>query len=92
MYNCPTFFLFWKCLDDMAYWTHLYRTVADNELHFFHNFKLELYSFCEPCPYDNWDYIEISLSRISSVIRRIAMSLYVTDHNSRDIVHSKDIR
>ena len=51
MYNCPTFFLFWKCLDDMSYWTNLYRTVADNELHFFHNFKLELYSFCEPCPY-----------------------------------------
>ena len=50
MYNCPTFFLFWKCLDDMSYWTHLYRTVADNQLHFFHNFKLELYSFCEPCP------------------------------------------
>ena len=35
MYNCPTFFLFWKCLDDMSYWTNLYRTVADNELHFF---------------------------------------------------------
>ena len=35
MYNCPTFFLFWKCLDDMWYWTNLYRTVADNELHFF---------------------------------------------------------
>ena len=34
MYNCPTFFLFWKCLDDMSYWTNLYRTVADNELHF----------------------------------------------------------
>ena len=43
-------FLFWKCLDDMSYWTNLYRTVADNELHFVHNFKLELYSFCEPCP------------------------------------------
>ena len=51
MYNCPTFFLFWKCLADMSYWTNLYPTVADNELHFFHNFKLELYSFCEPCPY-----------------------------------------
>ena len=51
MYNCPTFFLFWECLDDMSYWTNLYRTVADNEPHFFHNFKLELYSFCEPCPY-----------------------------------------
>ena len=25
--------------------------VAVNELHFFHNFKLELYSFCERCPY-----------------------------------------
>ena len=35
MYNCPTFFLFWKCLDDMSYWTNLYRTVADNQLHFF---------------------------------------------------------
>ena len=35
MYNCPTFFLFWKCLDDMSYWTNLYPTVADNELHFF---------------------------------------------------------
>ena len=35
MYNCPTFFLFWKSLDDMLYWTNLYRTVADNELHFF---------------------------------------------------------
>ena len=35
MYNCPTFFLFWKCLDDMSYWANLYRTVADNELHFF---------------------------------------------------------
>ena len=35
MYSCPTFFLFWKCLDDMSYWTNLYRTVADNELHFF---------------------------------------------------------
>ena len=35
MFNCPTFFLFWKCLDDMSYWTNLYRTVADNELHFF---------------------------------------------------------
>ena len=35
MYNCPTFFLFWECLDDMSYWTNLYRTVADNELHFF---------------------------------------------------------
>ena len=35
MYNCPTFFLFWKCLDEMSYWTTLYRTVADNELHFF---------------------------------------------------------
>ena len=35
MYNCPTFFLFWKCLDDMSYWTNLYRTIADNELHFF---------------------------------------------------------
>ena len=35
MYNCPTFFLFWKCLDDVSYWTNLYRTVADNELHFF---------------------------------------------------------
>ena len=35
MYNCPTFFLFWECLDDMSYWTILYRTVADNELHFF---------------------------------------------------------
>ena len=35
MYNCPTFFLFWKCLDDMSYWTNLYCTVADNELHFF---------------------------------------------------------
>ena len=51
MYNCPTFFLFWKCLDDMSYWTNLYRTVADNELNFFHNFKLELYRFCDPCPY-----------------------------------------
>ena len=51
MYNCPTFFLFWECLDDMSYWTNLYRTVADNELHFFTIFKLELYSFCEPCPY-----------------------------------------
>ena len=29
-------FVFWKCLDDnMSYWTNLYRTVADNELHFF---------------------------------------------------------
>ena len=35
MYNCPTFILFWKCLDDILYWTNLYRTVADNELHFF---------------------------------------------------------
>ena len=35
MYNCPTFFLFWKCLDDMSYWTNLYLTVADDELHFF---------------------------------------------------------
>ena len=35
MYNCPTFFLFWKCIDDMSYWTNLYRTVADNQLHFF---------------------------------------------------------
>ena len=35
MYNCPTFFLFWKCLADMSYWTNLYLTVADNELHFF---------------------------------------------------------
>ena len=35
MYNCPTFFLFWKCLADRSYWTHLYLTVADNELHFF---------------------------------------------------------
>ena len=35
IYNCPTLFLFWKCLDDMSYWTNLYRTVADNELHFF---------------------------------------------------------
>ena len=35
MYNCPTFFLFWECLDDMSYWTKLYRTVADNELHCF---------------------------------------------------------
>ena len=35
MYNCPTFFLFWKCLDDMSYWTNLYRTVADNQFHFF---------------------------------------------------------
>ena len=35
VYNCPTFFLFWECLDDMSYWTNLYRTVADNELHFF---------------------------------------------------------
>ena len=33
--NCPTFFLFWKCLADMSYWTNLYLTVADNELHFF---------------------------------------------------------
>ena len=35
MHNCPTFFLFWECLDDMSYWKNLYRTVADNELHFF---------------------------------------------------------
>ena len=35
MYNCPTFFLFWECLDDMSYWTNVYLTVADNELHFF---------------------------------------------------------
>ena len=35
MYNCPTLFLFWKCLADMSYWTNLYLTVADNELHFF---------------------------------------------------------
>ena len=35
MYNCPTFFLFWKCLADMSYWTNLNLTVADNELHFF---------------------------------------------------------
>ena len=35
MYNCPTFFLFWKCLADISYWTNLYLTVADNELHFF---------------------------------------------------------
>ena len=35
MYNCPNFFLFWKCLDDMSYWTNVYRTDADNELHFF---------------------------------------------------------
>ena len=35
MYNCPTFFLLWKCLADMSYWTNLYLTVADNELHFF---------------------------------------------------------
>ena len=35
MYNCPTFFLFWKCLDDMSYWTNWYRTVADNQFHFF---------------------------------------------------------
>ena len=34
MYNCPTFFLFWKCLADMSYWTNGYLTVADNELHF----------------------------------------------------------
>ena len=53
MYNCPTFFLFWKCLADMSYWTNLYLTVADNELPFFHNFKLESYSFCEPCPYSS---------------------------------------
>ena len=50
MYKCPTFFLFGKCLADMSYWTNLYLTFADNELHFFHNFKHELYSFCEPCP------------------------------------------
>ena len=52
MYNCPTFFLFWKCLDDMSYWTNLYRTVADNELHFFtiSNLNYQVYSFCEPCP------------------------------------------
>ena len=24
-----------KCLDDMSYWTNLYHTVADNQLHFF---------------------------------------------------------
>ena len=35
VYNCPTFFLFWECLDDMSYWTNLHRTVADNELNFF---------------------------------------------------------
>ena len=35
MCNCPTFFLFWKCLDDMSYWINLYHTVADNELNFF---------------------------------------------------------
>ena len=35
MYNCPTVFLFLKCLADMSYWTNLYRTVSDNELHFF---------------------------------------------------------
>ena len=33
MYNCPTFFLFCKCLADRSYWTNLYLTVADNELH-----------------------------------------------------------
>ena len=35
MYNCPIFFLFWKCLADMSHWTNLYLTVAENELHFF---------------------------------------------------------
>ena len=35
IFHFPTFFLFWKCLDYMSYWTNLYRTVADNELHFF---------------------------------------------------------
>ena len=42
LYNCPIFFLFWKCLDDnnMSHWTNLYRTVADNELHFFTISKL----------------------------------------------------
>ena len=35
MYAHLSHLFFWKCLDDMSYWTNLYRTVADNELHFF---------------------------------------------------------
>ena len=46
IYNCPTFFLFWK-----SYLSHLYRTAADNKLHFFTISNFNKYSFCEPCPY-----------------------------------------
>ena len=35
MYNCPTFFLFWKCLDDMSYWTNCTVQSPKMNFHFF---------------------------------------------------------
>ena len=72
MYNCPTFFLFWKCLDDMSYWTNLYLTVADDELHFF--------------TFSNLNYtVFVSLAHISAIVAkyggirtRLEYNLYIS--------------
>ena len=55
---------------------------------FFHNFKLELYSFCEPCPYMQADAVTRTLChvRLRNIINACSRKIAVKQYNAQETI------